>query len=73
MSSDERGEPAIAVRDLRKVFGDVASVDGVSFDVDRGEMFVFLGPERRREVHHDLDPVHTAASPRLRARMRTRR
>jgi ABC-2 type transport system ATP-binding protein len=36
--------PAIAVNDLRKSFGDVEAVSGVSFEVAPGEIFGFLGP-----------------------------
>src|SRR3978361_2355012 len=36
--------PAIAVNDLRKSFGAVEAVRGVSFDVEAGEIFGFLGP-----------------------------
>jgi ABC-2 type transport system ATP-binding protein len=36
--------PAIAVSDLRKSFGDVEAVRGVSFEVAAGEVFGFLGP-----------------------------
>jgi ABC-2 type transport system ATP-binding protein len=36
--------PAIEVRDLKKSFGDVDAVRGVSFAVDTGEVFGFLGP-----------------------------
>jgi ABC-2 type transport system ATP-binding protein len=35
---------AIDVRDLRKRYGDVQAVDGVTFDVRRGEVFGMLGP-----------------------------
>jgi ABC-2 type transport system ATP-binding protein len=35
---------AIAVRDLRKTFGDIAAVDGISFEVAPGETFGLLGP-----------------------------
>jgi ABC-2 type transport system ATP-binding protein len=37
-------EPVIRVRDLRKHYGDVRAVDGVSFEVARGEIFGLLGP-----------------------------
>jgi ABC-2 type transport system ATP-binding protein len=36
--------PAIAVRDLRKVYGDKAAVDGLTLAVPRGCFFGFLGP-----------------------------
>ncbi|HEY0840734.1 MAG TPA: ABC transporter ATP-binding protein [Vulgatibacter sp.] len=34
----------VEVRDLRKAFGDFEAVRGISFEVDRGEIFGFLGP-----------------------------
>ena len=37
-------EPVIRVRDLRKSYGDLRAVDGVSFEVARGEVFGLLGP-----------------------------
>jgi ABC-2 type transport system ATP-binding protein len=36
--------PAIEVNDLRKSYGDVEAVRGVSFAVERGEVFGLLGP-----------------------------
>jgi ABC-2 type transport system ATP-binding protein len=36
--------PAVAVRDLTRRFGAFVAVDGVSFEVARGEVFGFLGP-----------------------------
>jgi ABC-2 type transport system ATP-binding protein len=36
--------PAIEVKDLKKSFGDVEAVRGVSFEVAPGEVFGFLGP-----------------------------
>jgi ABC-2 type transport system ATP-binding protein len=36
--------PAIEVSDLRKSFGDIEAVRGVSFEVAAGEVFGFLGP-----------------------------
>jgi ABC-2 type transport system ATP-binding protein len=37
-------DTVIAVRDLRKSYGEVRAVDGVSFEVRRGEIFGLLGP-----------------------------
>jgi ABC-2 type transport system ATP-binding protein len=37
-------QPTIIVEDLRKDFGDFTAVNGVSFYVDQGEIFGFLGP-----------------------------
>ena len=37
-------EPVIRVRDVRKSYGDLVAVDGVSFEVARGEIFGLLGP-----------------------------
>jgi ABC-2 type transport system ATP-binding protein len=37
-------ELAIEVRDLRKAYGEVQAVRGVSFEVSRGEVFCLLGP-----------------------------
>ncbi len=40
----DRVAPAIEVRDLRKSFGEIEAVRGVSFEVAAGEVFGFLGP-----------------------------
>lgn len=34
----------VSVRDLRKTYGGVTGLDGVSFDIHRGETFALLGP-----------------------------
>jgi ABC-2 type transport system ATP-binding protein len=36
--------PAIAVEDLRKAYGDVQALDGLSLNVEAGEFFGLLGP-----------------------------
>jgi len=45
MSEDKytTGEEIILARELRKDFGDFHAVDGISFEVKRGEIFGFLG------------------------------
>jgi len=37
-------EPIIQITDFRKSYGDLAAVDGISFDVHPGEIFGLLGP-----------------------------
>jgi len=37
-------DSVISVRDFRKTYGDFVAVDGISFDVQRGEIFGLLGP-----------------------------
>ncbi|MBA7626522.1 Linearmycin resistance ATP-binding protein LnrL [subsurface metagenome] len=37
-------DPVIQVKDFRKIYGDLVAVDGVSFEVQRGEIFGLLGP-----------------------------
>ncbi|MFO1121568.1 MAG: ABC transporter ATP-binding protein [Hyphomicrobiales bacterium] len=44
MTSDSRSDTIISLRDVRRDFGTVAAVDGVSFDIARGEFFSMLGP-----------------------------
>jgi len=38
------GGTAVAVRDLRKSYGPVEAVRGISFDIGAGECFGLLGP-----------------------------
>ncbi len=37
-------DPVVSVRDLRKSYGALPAVDGVSFEIERGETFALLGP-----------------------------
>ncbi len=37
-------DSVIEVKDFRKVYGDLVAVDGISFEVQRGEIFGLLGP-----------------------------
>src|SRR5260370_37241280 len=36
--------PAIRIRDLRKMFGQLIAIDGVSLDIAPGEFFMIVGP-----------------------------
>ncbi len=38
------GDPVIKVKDFRKTYGDFVAVDGISFEVQKGEIFGLLGP-----------------------------
>ncbi|HKH94594.1 MAG TPA: ABC transporter ATP-binding protein [Gemmatimonadaceae bacterium] len=38
-------EPAVSVSSLGKRFGDVVALEGISFDVRRGELFGLIGPD----------------------------
>jgi len=40
----QNGQPAITTRNLTRHFGDFVAVDGIDFEVRRGEIFGFLGP-----------------------------
>jgi ABC-2 type transport system ATP-binding protein len=37
-------DAVVSVRDLRKTYGSFVALDGVSFDIQRGETFALLGP-----------------------------
>ncbi|HUQ48801.1 MAG TPA: ABC transporter ATP-binding protein [Gemmatimonadaceae bacterium] len=43
MTQPATNEPAIAVKDLTRRFGDFTAVDNITFDVGAGEVFGFLG------------------------------
>jgi lipooligosaccharide transport system ATP-binding protein len=41
---EQNGQPLIRARGLVKRFGELVAVDGIDFDLQRGEAFGFLGP-----------------------------
>ncbi|MFC1563534.1 ABC transporter ATP-binding protein [candidate division KSB1 bacterium] len=43
-NSSGSGEIVVKISNLKKNFGSLAAVDGISFDIVRGEIFGFLGP-----------------------------
>jgi phospholipid/cholesterol/gamma-HCH transport system ATP-binding protein len=42
--ANKNGNPCVAVKDLRKSFGDNEVLKGINMDVRRGEIFVIMGP-----------------------------
>ena len=46
--ADRNDMAKVIVRDLHKRYGDVRAAQGVSFEIQDGEIFGLLGPERRR-------------------------
>ncbi|MCK7508491.1 MAG: ATP-binding cassette domain-containing protein [Desulfobacterales bacterium] len=43
-------EPIVLAMGLRKSFGDIAAVEDVSFSIEPGELFGFLGPNGAGET-----------------------
>ncbi len=44
MTDPKPSQPAVHTDKLTKIFGDIMAVDGVTFDINRGEVFGVLGP-----------------------------
>ena len=42
----------IEVTSLKKHYGELKAVDGISFSVNQGEVFGLLGPNGSRKNHH---------------------
>ncbi len=55
------------VEKLVKKFGGLTAVNGVTFDVEKGEIFGLIGPERLRE-NHDVQHDQRRLSARRRER-----
>ena len=55
------GEPAIEATRLTRRFGDFIAVDHVSFRIERGEIFGFLGSNGCGKTHDDEDARRPAA------------
>ncbi len=45
----------ITVKELTKKYARNTAVDHISFEIQKGQIVGFLGPERRRQNHHDAD------------------
>ena len=61
--------PAVEVHGLTKTFGRSRALDGLDLTVPAGQVAGFLGPERRRQVHHDPRPARAAARRRRPVRL----
>ncbi|CAN5692371.1 ABC transporter ATP-binding protein [soil metagenome] len=61
-------EPLLSVRDLSVRFGGVLAVNGVSFDVQRGEVFTLIGPNGagKTTVFNLISRIYTATAGTLR-------
>jgi len=44
LTDPKPSQPAVHTDNLTKIFGDIMAVDGVTFDINRGEVFGVLGP-----------------------------
>jgi hypothetical protein len=51
LSTSSLDDPALVVEHLTKRFGERVAVDDLSFSVDAGEVFGFLGPNEARSLH----------------------
>jgi ABC-2 type transport system ATP-binding protein len=43
-TTDTINEPVLRISSLKKYYGELKAVDGISFEIHRGEIFGFLGP-----------------------------
>jgi len=50
--SENTPDIAVSVQNLEKKFGAFTAVNKINFQVRRGEIFGFLGPQRRRKINH---------------------
>ena len=64
-------KPAVEAHGLRKAFGEVQALDGLSLAVPAGSVLGLLGPNGSGKTTHRVHPGHLAA-PRRRPRMRRR-
>ena len=57
------GEPAVVVRGLRKVYGDLEAVAGIDLTIERGEVFALLGPNGAGKTTTVLLRAHAPPPP----------
>lgn len=43
----------VKIEGLKKSFGEIKAVDGISFSVKEGSFFCVFGNQRRGKIHHD--------------------
>jgi hypothetical protein len=56
--------PVLECRGLRKRFGELEAVRGISLDIAPGETYGLLGPERRGQDDDDLDGLRAVRTGR---------
>ena len=50
----------IQVKDIAKSYGGLKAVDGITFDINRGEVYGIIGPQRRGQ--DDPDGNHAGSA-----------
>ena len=48
----------IKTENLTKKYGDMFAIKGIELDLEQGDLFGFIGPQRRWQDDHDADHRH---------------
>ena len=51
-------EIAISVNNISKNYGNITAIDKLSFEIGKGELFGFIGPDGGRENHAFQNTYH---------------
>lgn len=52
-------DPIIQIKNLRKKYGKVDAVSGITFNVESGKLFAFFGTQWRRKIDYDRYDLHS--------------